>query len=175
MRTGTPATASDAQVPAPGSAARRPMARASRVTLFEREIRERLSQPAIELLLRHASVLSEGECTDVPRDAAAPGPGPFFGSTMLTIDLDAIQDAVREPCDASSARRVALLVCGDERFERRMRAIAEREASRLAGRPIASAAAEVRVRAHGTRLFVDVDLEGEVARRESRSGRVPPR
>jgi hypothetical protein len=94
----------------------------------------------------------------------SPTPGPFYGSTMLTIDLDAIQGAVREACDASSARRVALLVRGDERFERRMRDLAVREASRLAGRPISTSAAEVRVRAQGTRLFVDVDLEGELGR-----------
>jgi hypothetical protein len=37
------------------------MAKASRVTLFEREVKVRLSQAALEILLEAAEVLSEGE------------------------------------------------------------------------------------------------------------------
>jgi len=146
------------------------MARASRVTLFEREVRERLSEAAIELLLGQARVLSEGECARFA-GAIAPGPGgatvgkrtAFFGSTMLTVDLAAIAPAVREPCDPESARKVAALLAADARVARRARAIAEREAARIAGGRVRPSSSEMRVRAQGTTLYLDVDLEGDVA------------
>jgi hypothetical protein len=129
---------------------RKPMARAVRVALFEREVRERLSGAAIEILLGRARVLSEG------RRAAD---GPFFGSTMLTIDLLFLGDLVREPCDEAAARRVAAMLGDDARALRKVRQIAAREAERLAGAPLGSPAVDVRVRAEGTTLFVDVDVE----------------
>jgi hypothetical protein len=39
-------------------AARRPMARATRIALFEREVRERLSRTALDLVLSRAEVIS---------------------------------------------------------------------------------------------------------------------
>src|SRR5207245_9984806 len=103
------------------------MARASRVTLFEREIKERLSHAAIEILIDGADVLSEGQ------HAAAR----YYGSTMITIDLARHAALVREPCDAASARRVAELFGKDARACARVRKIAEREARRLWARPLA--------------------------------------
>ena len=45
---------------------RRPMARATRIALFEREVRVRLSRAALDLLFARAEVISEGQ-----RSAAA--------------------------------------------------------------------------------------------------------
>jgi hypothetical protein len=136
--------------------ARKPMAKVTRVALFEREIRERMSGPALDLLLGSAQVLSEGSVT--------PGAGgsTFFGSTMLTIDLTASCGAFREACDAAAARRVAQLMGGDARVAKRARAIAEREAAARLGRPMRIEATDVRVRAQGTTVFVDVDLEAKI-------------
>jgi hypothetical protein len=131
------------------------MARARRVTLFEREIRERLSEAAVELLLGGARVLSEGE--------VAPG-GRFYGSTMLTLDLGAVSAAFRERCDAAAARRVASMMAADARVARRVRAVAEREAATVAGARVKLAASDLRVRAQGALVHIDVDLEGAVAR-----------
>ncbi|MSP60250.1 MAG: hypothetical protein EXR72_07895 [Myxococcales bacterium] len=147
--------------PAAGLAAlprRKPMAKATRVTLFEREVRERLSDPAIEILLGAAAVLSEGQVA-----RAAGGGEAYFGTTMLTVDL-AATTAFREACDVRAARRVAELMAGDARITRLARQVAEREASRLAGRHLRVSASDVRVRAEGTTLFIDVDLESALLR-----------
>ena len=40
--------------------ARKPMARATRITLFEREVRERLSRAALDVVFARAESLSEG-------------------------------------------------------------------------------------------------------------------
>jgi hypothetical protein len=141
----------------------KPMAKATRVTLFEREVRERLSDAAVEILLGAAEVLSEGQVA-APPVPSLPGGEAFFGSTMLTIDLAAAASVVREPCDAAAARKVAGLMAADARIARRARLVAEREAARIAGRPVRTAATEVRVRADGTCIFIDVEIESEPRR-----------
>jgi hypothetical protein len=133
---------------------KKPMARAERVTLFEREVRERLSLAAIEILLERAKVLSEGRRANAPTAQQA-----YFGSTMMTLDVAALGDAVRDPLDARAAARVAELIRGDARVTRRVQRIAEREAQRLAQGPTRARAAEVRVRAQGTLIYLDVDVE----------------
>jgi hypothetical protein len=133
---------------------KKPMARAARVTLFEREIREKLSVAAIEILVERARILSEGQ-----RSASPTARARYFGSTMLTVDVAALSDLVREPCDAHAAARVAELVRGDARVTRRVQKIAAREAERLAGGPVKVRAGEVRVRARGTLVYLDVDVE----------------
>jgi hypothetical protein len=146
------------------------MARVFQVTLFEREVRERLSEAAIELLLGSAQVLSEGECARLA-GAIAPGPNgatvgertAFFGSTMLTVDLAAVSPAVRENCDTASAHKVATLMATDPRVTRRVRQVAEREATRLAGGAVKPSSSDLRVRAQGTTVYIDVDLEGDLA------------
>ncbi len=109
----------------------------------------------MEILLGAATVMSEGKVAPSPEGGEA-----FFGSTMLTIDLAAAASVVRDACDEEAARKVAALMASDGRIARRARLCAEREASRLAGRPVRAAAAEVRVRAEGSCVFLDVDLEG---------------
>jgi hypothetical protein len=134
---------------------RMPMAKAARVTLFEREIRERLSQPAIELLFERAQVLSEGE-----RVRGLKGVDTFYGSTMLTIDLTAATPWVREACDAEAARRVTAFMTSDARVARCLRQIIEREACRLAGGSLEKLHTDVRLRTEGTLVYLDVDFEG---------------
>jgi hypothetical protein len=134
--------------------AKKPMARVARVTLFEREIREKLSLAAIEILLARAKVLSEGQRSNSPTAQQA-----WFGSTMLTLDVAALGDVVRDAVDARAAARVAELIRGDARVTRRVQRIAEREAQRLAEGPVRAKAAEVRVRAQGTLIYLDVDVE----------------
>jgi hypothetical protein len=136
--------------------ARKPMARATRVTLFEREVRERLSGPAIELLLGRAKVLAEGKRADSPTAGRA-----FFGSIMLTVELASVGAEVREAADAMTAERVGTLMAGDARVLKRVQKIAEREASRLAGAPIRAHLSDVRVRWQGASVFIDVDVEGK--------------
>lgn len=133
---------------------RKPMARVQRVTLFEREVRHKLSAAAIEILLERAHVLSEGQ-----RSASATAKARWFGSTMITVDVAALGDAVREPCDAAAAGRVAALVAADARVIKRVQRLAGREADRLAGATVRVRAGDVRVRVQGTLVHLDVDVE----------------
>jgi hypothetical protein len=133
------------------------MAHARRVSLFEREVRERLSSSAVELLLGAARVQSEG------KRAASPSAGrAFFGTIMLTVILDAVQAGIREACDGPTAERLASLMADDRRVLDRVRALAEAEASRLAGAPIQVRRSDVRVRAAVADgracLHIDVDV-----------------
>ncbi len=133
---------------------KKPMARAQRVTLFEREIRERLSVAAIEILLERAKILSEGS-----RSASPTAKSRWFGSTMITVDVSVLGDVVREPCDARAAARVAELIRGDSRITKRVQRLAGREADRLAGTVVHVRASDVRVRVEGSLVHLDVDVE----------------
>lgn len=134
---------------------RKPMARALKTTLFEREVRERLSGAAVEILLGRARVLAEGQRSASPTAAKA-----FFGSIMLTIDLAEASGEVREACDPATAEKVAALMAADARVLKRVRQVAEREGGKIAGGPIRAHSADVRVWARGTSVHVDVDVEG---------------
>ncbi len=67
----------------------RPLARVERITLFEREVRERLSRSALALLFAGVEVIAEGQRSH------RGGKEVFFGSTMLTLDLSKVAGAVR--------------------------------------------------------------------------------
>jgi hypothetical protein len=133
---------------------KKPMARAARVTLFEREIKERLSLAAVEILFERARVLSEGKRCDAPTAREA-----YFGSTMITVDVGTLGELVRERCDAKSAQRIGELIRDDARVLRRVQKVAEREAARLAEGNVRVRAGEVRVRCQGTLIYLDVDVE----------------
>jgi hypothetical protein len=134
---------------------RKPMARALKVTLFEREVREKLSASAVEILFQWATVISEGRRSQSPSAGDA-----FFGSTMLTIALADLRDIVRDTADAATAQRLALLMQDDARVQKRVRQIAAQEAERLAGGPCNARAVEVRLRTEGAVVYIDVDVEG---------------
>jgi len=139
--------------PLPGAVPpRKPMARARRVSLFEREIRIRLSSAAVEILTGLGSVLSEG---GVEGDC-------FFGSTMLTIDLHRAGPLVSDACGVATTRRVGELISRDERFRRRAKQLALEEARRAAGKPLSDVQIDVRVRRNGTQLQLDMDVEATV-------------
>lgn len=137
----------------PAAVERKPMASARRVSLFEREIRVRLSSSALEILFDIAAVLSEG---------GVDGDG-YFGSTMITIDLARAGALVSEECDASTARRVCELLSSDRRVAERARRIALDEARARAARPLLRPQVDMSVRATGAHLQIDLDVEASVA------------
>jgi hypothetical protein len=141
--------------PAPVPPPRKPMARATRVSLFEREVKVRLSSVATDLLFEAPRLLTEGQL-DADR---------YVGSIMLTIDLDRTAARISDPPDAATARRVAALLPDDERARARARRVAVREVQRAAGaRPMAPPQVDRRVRAAGALVHLDLDVE---ARRKS--------
>jgi hypothetical protein len=132
----------------------RPLARVQRIALFEREVRERLSRAAMDLIFDKAEVMSEGQ-----RSTRA-GQPIYFGSTMLTINLDSLAPSLREPCDAGTARRLATLLMDDSSAHARVKQIATRESARIVGNRLRALATEVKVSARGVRVFIDIDVEG---------------
>jgi hypothetical protein len=130
---------------------RKPMATARRVSLFEREIRIRPSTAAIEILFELAVLLSEGQAER----------GGYFGSTMITIDVERAAGRISDACDAATVRRLAEVLADDERVKDRARAVGLAEAERHAGGHLHDPAIDVRVRATGHHLHIDVDIEAK--------------
>jgi len=131
------------------------MATAATIPLVEREVRERLGEAAIELLFEHARVFAEGGPARGPTGGQA-----FFGSVMMTIELDAVASLIREAPSAELTARLAALMERDARVRTRLRALAETEAGRLAGAKVRVHSADVRVRADhdARRILIDVDI-----------------
>jgi hypothetical protein len=146
---------SDAAAPDVGGpvSARRPMARATRIALFEREVRERISRAALELVLGRAEVISEGQ------RGARGGRDAYFGSTMLTIDLPSLDLLLRDACDAGTARRLAELLEADAAAGERIEALAASEAARVAGATPRSVSTHVAIRSQAAKVFIDIDVE----------------
>ena len=130
------------------------MARATRIGLFEREVRERPARAALDLLFARAEVMSEGQRTQRGgRDA-------YFGSTMLTFDLPALAVVIRDACDAATAVRLASLLETDPQVAKRIQELARREATRVAGAAPREVSTHIAMRAQGAKVFIDVDVEG---------------
>lgn len=135
---------------------KRPMASVRRVNLFRREIRERLSQPALEILLARARAISEGKLTKKKKGKKN---GRYYGSTMLTLELQEAREHIRDPLDAASALKLQELLREDKRFKNRLREIAQGEAERIAGCSLERVDMELRLDAEGDRILVDLDVE----------------
>jgi hypothetical protein len=152
---GDPTGPADASSPdLPALAARRPMARATRIGLFEREVRERPARAALDLLFARAEIISEGQRSQRGgRDA-------YFGSTMLTFDLPALSVVLRDACDAATAVRLAALLEADASVGKRVQELARRETTRVCGATPLEVSAHVVIRAQGAKVFIDVDVEG---------------
>lgn len=132
---------------------RKPMARATRIALFEREIRERLSRAALDLLFARAEVISEGQ------RAVRAGRESYFGSTMLTLDLPLLATLLRDACDAGTARRLAALLDGDGGVAKRIQELTARETARVAGATPQEVRTHLTIRSQGAKVFIDVDVE----------------
>lgn len=130
------------------------MATASRITLFEREVRERLSRSALDLAFAHAEVMSEGQ-----REKRG-GRDTWLGSTMLTIDLPSLAPLLRDACDAGTARRMAALLGADPGLGARVHQIAIAETEKRCGARPRKVETQIQIRAQGARVFLDVDVEG---------------
>jgi hypothetical protein len=124
------------------------MARAARVSLFEREVRVRLAPVGLDLLFDAAKVLTEGQ------DEA----GRYFGSTMMTIDLVGVSPRVSDDCDAACARRIVELAPADDRVRERARRLAVSQAEKRGG-ALDEPTVDVHVRREGRVLHLSLDVE----------------
>lgn len=137
----------------PQRSKKRPMAFARRVSLFRRQIVESLSPAGLQLLLASSSRISEGQVTSRGR---------YYGTTMLTIDLESTNEQVQDVQDVSTASRLARHLEQERSAMQQVVRLAVREAGNVAGAPILKPAAEVEIRVQGHRILVDVDLEGNI-------------
>jgi len=138
------------------------MAVVRRIGLFRREIKESLNPAAIEVLVAGASRISEGQ---VGAD------GRFYGSTMLTIDLDRLRPQIHDACDVSTAARLAALLEGESALHQQLARLAANEARRIAGSGLRRVEVDLRVRCEGARVYIDIDVEAETAAAPAAGGR----
>jgi hypothetical protein len=144
------------------------MARVRRIALIEREIRERLGEAAVDLLLASASILVEGLVKGLAEGqrgtAARAGRQTYFGTVMLTIDLNLLGPQLRGAEDpVAAARRAADLMARDLRIDRRLRKLAIAEAERKVGSRLREPECELRVRADRGVIYIDLDVEAALS------------
>jgi hypothetical protein len=70
---------------------------------------------------------------------------------------------LREACDAGTAHRLVALMEADASVPRRIRDIAEREATRIAAARLKDVRTQVSIRAQGAKVFIDVDVEAALS------------
>lgn len=133
----------------------RPLARALRGPALLRRTYVVLGREVEEAIFRRAEVLSEGGCRVGPagRDA-------YFGSTMISVDLDHLRSHWRGEFDTKARAALAAAVDGSARVRLRAMRLARAEAARrVPGRAFGTAQVEIRVRLNRDQLHIDVDLE----------------
>lgn len=130
------------------------MVRVVKVPLFQKVVRERLSEASLSILLASAERISEGQITESTK-----GEAKYYGSTMLTIDLKSLDGHIREVMDVSTAIQTARMLRTDRRVMGLLRAMALSEAERVAKSKLSELEMEVRIETRGEKLFVDLDVE----------------
>ena len=129
------------------------MVQVRRIALIEREVREYLSQAALDAVFDRAEVISEGEAS------VAQGKTVYLGSTMLTVEVSLLGEILREPADEDTAQHLAALLVKEPSLDARTQAIVRREVERIASSKPKSVRGETRIRVLGTRVFLDIDVE----------------
>ncbi|MGF1467642.1 MAG: hypothetical protein ACFCGT_16070 [Sandaracinaceae bacterium] len=135
----------------------KPPAAARRVPAFRPPRASVLTDAAIEALFRNAEVLIEGALADEGGEAR------FYGSVMITVDLDAMRSACR---GLEGDRAIAELVeatAGSVRVRIRVHRLARRALrERFPDREVGTAILESTFSRAGPSLLVDIDLEAAV-------------
>jgi hypothetical protein len=117
-----------------------------------------LSRAFEEELFRFAEVLSEGSC----RGKGDRG-DTYYGSTMISIELERLRRVTRGGLDADARRLLADAVDGSVRVRLRAMRLARAEAARrIPDRALGTVCVETRVRLTEHQLHIDVDLEAAV-------------
>lgn len=131
------------------------LVRAERDAFIVKREKRSLSRGAEEALFRSMSVLSEGALRTLPS-----GERRYFGSTMITFDLDGLRKHWRGPFGPEQKAEVLALAQSSVRLKMRAHRIACAEvARRVTDGPLGTAIVETVVRVSGNTLQMDVDLE----------------
>lgn len=131
--------------------------RVRRIPLIRREVRESLSDNALELVFGSAELLVEGD-----RELAAGQLGDrnrAYATVMVTLDLQPCAALLREPVDEATALRVAELMRGSAAVRRQLIELARPQLAALVDAPARSLRIEMlpSVRVEGTRILIDGD------------------
>jgi hypothetical protein len=114
--------------------------RVRRIPLIRREVRETLSDNALELLFGSAELLVEGERDlEGRRPSTGDGHGPHgdraYATVMVTLDLTCCASLLREPTDEATAERVAELMRGSASVRRMLIELARPKLAELVAPP----------------------------------------
>jgi hypothetical protein len=133
----------------------KPLVRASRASALVRRSSVSISRALEAALFESAEVLSEGGCRAQggPRDS-------YFGSTMISVDLERLRPLFRSGLDSAARRGLLAAVEGSLRVRLRAMRLARAEAARrVPERVLGTAYVETRVWLTDRHLHIDVDLE----------------
>jgi hypothetical protein len=131
--------------------------RVKRIPLIRREIRESLSDNALEILFCAAELLVEGardlEPGQLTDDRRA------YATVMVTIDLAHSAALLRERADEATAERVAELMRGSNAVRRRLIELARPKLAKLVDAPARSLRIELlpAIRTADARILIDGD------------------
>lgn len=141
--------------------------RVRRIPLIRREVRESLSESALEILFCGAEMIVEGD-----RELGERG----YATVMLTLDLARSATLLRERADEATAERVAELMRGSAGVRRRLTELARPRLAELFGADGRSLRIELLpvVRVSGARILIDGDAVVSVRdnRREAKRKQV---
>jgi hypothetical protein len=128
--------------------------RVRRIPLIRREVRESLSDNALELLIGSAELMVEGE-----RDAQGASADRAYATVMVTLDLTRCASLLREPADEATAERVAELMRGSASVRRQLIELARPKLAELVDGPARALRIELLpvVRVVGARILIDGD------------------
>ena len=134
----------------------KPLVRARRGHALARREGVAVSRAFEEELFAAAEVLSEGSC----RAAVNGRADSYFGSTMISVELDQLRPWFRHGLDARSVRELAHALEGSVRVHLRAMRLARAEAlRRVPDCLLGTAYVETKVRLTERQLHIDVDLE----------------
>lgn len=132
--------------------------RVRRIPLIRREVRESLSDNALELLFGSAELLIEGDrelAVERLSDAER-----AYATVMVTLDLTTCANLLREPADEATAERVAELMRGSASVRRQLIELARPKLAELVDAPPRALRIELlpAVRVAGARILIDGDV-----------------
>ncbi len=140
--------------------------RVRQIPLIRREIRESLSESALEILFCGAELLVEGDREQGRRAAGDRA----YATVMLTLDLARSAALLREPADEATAERVAELMRGNAGVRERLIRLARPRLAALFDADPRRLRIELLpvVRVAGARVLIDGDVVVSVKDNASR-------
>ena len=113
-----------------------------------------LSRETEEMLFQQPEIMSEGSIRDIRNYPV------YFGSTMLTIDLQTLMRSWRTPINNETLQNLVGVLEGSVRVKiRAMRIACAEAAHRVPNHHFDTPVVETRIRVHHHQLHIDVDLE----------------